>query len=83
MNGNIDLLQMMGKSSFQLSRKTVKYHNGSVSACGRPLYFNISMVPMGDHFLIELGFYIIIPKAQGHTICKLIASLSEHPCPFI
>ena len=38
---------------------------------------------MGDHFPIELGFYITIPKAQGCTIHKLIASLSDHPCPFL
>ena len=41
------------------------------------------MVPMGDHFPIELGFCITIPKAQGHTIRELIASLSEHPCTFL
>ncbi len=41
------------------------------------------MVPIGDHFPIELGFCITIPKAQGCTIHKLIASLSEHPCPFL
>ena len=41
------------------------------------------MVPMGDHFPIEVGFCITIPRAQGRTIHKLIASLSEHPCPFL
>ena len=41
------------------------------------------MVPMGDHFPIEVGFCITIPKAQGRTIHKLITSLSEHPCPFL
>ena len=72
-----------GKIIIPIVQKTVKYHNESVSACGGPLYFNALMVPMGDHFPIELGFYITIPKAQGHTIHKLIASLSEHPCPFL
>ena len=73
---------MIGKSSF-LCSKTVKYHNESLSACGGPLYFNASMDPMGDHFPIEVGFCITIPKSQGCTIYKLIASFSEHPCPFL
>ena len=38
---------------------------------------------MGDHFPIELGFCITIPKPQGRTINKLFASLSEHPCAFL
>eukprot|EP00956_Cyclotella_meneghiniana_P007994 scaffold10655_cov51-Cyclotella_meneghiniana.AAC.1 len=38
---------------------------------------------MADHFQLELGFCITIPKAQGRTIHRLIASLSKHPCPFL
>ena len=38
---------------------------------------------MADWFPIELGFCITVPKAQGRTIHKLIASLSEHPCAFL
>ena len=37
---------------------------------------------MGDHFPLELGFYITTPKVQGWTIHKLFESLSEHPCVF-
>ena len=40
-------------------------------------------VPMGDHFPIELGFCITIPKAQGRTIHKLFASRSQHRCAFL
>ena len=54
-----------------------------VHAGGPPYFFNALSVPMADHFPIELGFCITIPKAQGRTIHKLIASLSEHPCPFL
>ena len=82
MNGNMDPLQMMGNHHSHCP-KTSKYHNESVSASGRPVSFNTSMVPMGDHFPIELGFCITIPKAQGRNIHQLIASLSEHPCPFL
>ncbi len=64
-------------------QKTVKYYNESVSTFWGPLYFNKSMVPMGDHFPIEVGFCITIPKAQGCTIHKLIASLSKYPHPFL
>ena len=38
---------------------------------------------MADSFPIELGFSITVPKAQGRTIHKLIASLSEHPSNFL
>ena len=62
-----------------LVQKTVKYYNEYVSACGGPLYFNASMVPMHDHFPIEVGFCITIPKAQGRTIHKLIASIFWTP----
>ena len=65
-----------GKIIIPIVQKTVKYHNKSVSACGGPLYFNASMVPMGDHFPIELGFCITVPKAQGCTKHKLVASFS-------
>ena len=34
------------------------------------IYLNTSTVPMGDHFPIELGFCITIPKTQGQTIHK-------------
>jgi len=38
---------------------------------------------MADSFPIGLGFCITVPKAQGRTIHKLIASLSEHPSNFL
>jgi hypothetical protein len=72
-----------GKVIVPIDKKTVKYHNESISACGTPFYLNASTVPMGDHFPIQLGFCITIPKAQGQTIHKLFASLSEHPCAFL
>ena len=45
-----------GKIIIPIVKKTVKYHNESVSACGGPLYFNASMVPMGDYFQFNLDF---------------------------
>ena len=53
-----------GKVIVPIDKKTVKYHNESISACGTPFYLNASTVPMGDPFPIELGFCITIPKAQ-------------------
>ena len=72
-----------GKVVIPIDKYTVKYYNESVRACGTPFHYNASTVPMADHFPIELGFCITIPKAQGRTIHKLIASLSEHPVPFL
>ena len=72
-----------GRIIIPIDRRTGKYHNESIRACGRPFHYNASTVPMADWFPIELGFCITVPKAQGRTIHKLIVSLSEHPCPFL
>ncbi len=53
MNGNVDSLQTMGKTSYLSTKKTVKYDNESVSACVSPVHLNESMVPMGNHFPIK------------------------------
>jgi hypothetical protein len=66
-----------------IDRRTGKYKNESIRACGRPYHYNASSIPMADSFPIELGFCITVPKAQGRTINNLIASLSEHPNPFL
>ena len=72
-----------GRIIIPINQKSIKYHIESIHACGSPLHIRSSTVPMSDHFPIELGFCITVPKAQGRTINKVIASLSEHPCPFI
>jgi hypothetical protein len=72
-----------GRIIIPIEKRTVKWKNESIRACGRPYHFNASSVPMADWFPIELGFCITVPKAQGRTIHKLIASLSEHPCAFL
>ena len=73
-----------GKVVVPINQKTVKYRTETIPGSGAPYYFNASEVPMADHFPMELAFCITIPKAQGRTIRKLIASVSaEHPCPFL
>ena len=44
----------------------------------RSLY-DVSKVPLRDHFCIEPGFCITLHKAQGRTIRRLILSISDHP----
>ena len=66
-----------------IDRKTGKYHTESIRAANSSFYYNASSVPIADHFPIELGFCITIPKAQGRTIHKLIASLSRHPLSYL
>jgi hypothetical protein len=63
--------------------KAGKYHNESIRGSTFPFYYNASKVPMSDHFPIELGFCITVPKAQGRTIHYISASLSEHPIAFL
>lgn len=63
--------------------KAGKYHNESIRASTFPFFYNASKVPMSDHFPIELGFCITVPKAQGRTIHNVTASLSEHPIAFL
>lgn len=71
MNGNMDLSQMIGKSSFQKI-----HHNKSVFTCGTSIYCNPLMF-YGGQFPIEHGFCITIPKAQGwNSINYLLLSLS-------
>ena len=72
-----------GRIIIPINQKSIKYHIESIHACGSPLHIRASTVPMSDHFPMELGFCITVPKAQGRTINKVIASLSEHPCPFL
>ena len=55
-----------GKIIIPIVQKTVKYHNESVSVCGGPLYFNASMVPMGDHFLKEWILYNYSKSTRKH-----------------
>ena len=47
------------------------------------IHYNASTVLMADSFPIKLGFCITVPKYQGRTIHKLIASLLEHPTNFL
>ena len=72
-----------GRIVIPIGRHTGKYKNQSIRACRSESYYNASTVPMADHFQIELGFCITIPKAQGRTIHRLVASLSKHPSPFL
>ena len=48
-----------------------------------PVYIRASKVPLAGYFPLDLGFCITVPKAQGRTIHRVIASLSEHPIPFL
>ena len=72
-----------GRVIIPIDRKTGRYRNESISASGSVFHFNASSVPMADYFPVELGFCITVPKAQGRTINKLIASLSKHPSKFL
>jgi hypothetical protein len=72
-----------GKIVIPIDRKTKKRCNESIRACGRPFHCNASTVPIAGSFPIELGFCITVPKCQGRTVHKLIASLSEHPTNFL
>ena len=72
-----------GRIIIPIDKRTSTYQTESIRACGRSFHFRASTVPMADSFPIELGFCITVPKAQGRTIHKLIASISEHPCKFL
>ena len=72
-----------GRIVIPIDSNTGKFRNESVAASVRPYHFSASTVPMADHFPIELGFCITVPKSQGRTIRKVIASLSKHPTNFL
>ncbi|KAL7530754.1 hypothetical protein ACHAXR_003654 [Thalassiosira sp. AJA248-18] len=57
----------------------VRWSVESIRARGGAVRFRASRGKMADYFPIELGFCITVEKAQGRTIRKVIASLSEHP----
>jgi hypothetical protein len=60
-----------------------KFHTESIRSSSLLFYYNASTVPIADHFPLELGFCITVPKSQGRTIRRLVASLSQHPSPFL
>jgi len=64
-------------------RDKVKPKTESIRAMSSPVYIRASKVPLAGYFPLDLGFCITVPKAQGRTIHRVIASLSEHPIPFL
>ena len=88
---NIKLRQSWTRGSIVQDEKVVipidknigKFRNESIQASVRPYHFSASTVPMADHFPVELGFCITVPKSQGRTLHKVIASLSKHPNNFL
>jgi hypothetical protein len=72
-----------GKIVIPIDKTRCKFHTESIRSSSLPFFYNASTVPIADYFPIELGFCITVPKAQGRTIHRLVASLSEHPSPFL
>jgi len=60
-------------------KNKTKWNKDSIRARGGRIRFRASRMLMADYFPIELGFSFTVPKAQGRTIRREIASLSEHP----
>ncbi|KAL7549323.1 hypothetical protein ACHAWF_017111 [Thalassiosira exigua] len=57
--------------------------NESIRGRGGSVRFRPCKAMMQNHFPIELGFSVTVEKAQGRTIRKVIASISEHPVPIL
>lgn len=58
-----------------------KWAYDSIPAHGGRSQIKASRVQTSNHFPIDIGFAITVPKIQGRTIRREILSLSKHPIP--